>query len=79
MLILGILLNDLLELLVSDQSVISPNSIVRCAFKHEHKNLRKHHQRLGFLVLELLGTVPLAPLPLLIEQELVELIGERCG
>lgn len=47
-------------------------------YKLEYKNPRKHHQRLSFLVLELLGTVPLAPLPLLIEQELVELIGERC-
>ena len=79
MLILGILLNDLLELFVSNQSVISANGNVRCAANHEYENLRKHHQRLGFLVLELLGTVPLAPLPLLIEQELVELIGERCG
>ena len=44
-----------------------------------HKSLREHHQGLCFLVLELLGTVPLAPLPLLTEQELVEFIGERCG
>ena len=41
--------------------------------------IREHHQGVGSLVLELLGTIPLLPNPLLVEEESVELIGERDG
>lgn len=58
--VLGIELNVLLELLVLDKRQVG----------------RHHHQRLGRLVRELRGSVPLLLLPLLAQQEFEELIGE---
>lgn len=59
----GVLLNPLLELLVLDEGHVGG----------------KHHEGLGLLVLKLLGAVPLLPLPLLVEEELVVVVGQNGG
>lgn len=55
----GVLLNPLLESLVLDEGHVGG----------------KHHEGLGLLVLILLGAVPLLPLPLLVEKELVVVVS----
>lgn len=60
--VLGVPLDVLLELLVLDQRHVGG----------------KHHQGLGGLVRELLGTVPLLLIPVLLDQQTVELVGEDC-
>lgn len=62
-LVLGIAIDMLLELLVLDQGEIR----------------RQHHQALGGLVGELHGPVPLLLLPLLVDQQLEEVVGEDGG
>src|ERR1700722_6450780 len=42
----------------------------------EHHICRQHHERLGRHVLKLLGAAPLLPCPLLLNQELVVVVGE---
>lgn len=59
----SVLLNPRSEGLVGGQDVVSG----------------EHHQGLGGLVLELLGAVPLLVLPLLLQQELVEVVGQHGG
>lgn len=59
----GILLDPGLELLVLDESHVGG----------------KHHEGLGLLVLILLGAIPLLPLPLLVEKELVVVVGQDGG
>lgn len=63
-LILCIFLDPLLESLVLDKSVIRPvgNSISH-EINGEARYIREHHESAGFLILELLGSIPLAPDP----------------
>ena len=61
--VVGVLLDPDLELLVLDEGHVGG----------------KHHEGLGLLVLVLLGAVPLLPLPLLAEEELVVVVGQDSG
>ena len=60
LLALRVLLNDRLEALVLDEGHVG----------------RQHHQALGADILELLRALPLPPAPLLLEEELVVVVGE---
>ena len=59
--ILGVLLDPWQETLILDQNVIG----------------WKHHQRLSLLVLELLWSIPLLPLPALLKQQSVVVVGQH--
>lgn len=59
--VLGVLLDPWKETLILDQDVIS----------------WQHHQRLGLLILQLLWSVPLLPLPALLEQQSVVIVGQH--
>lgn len=61
--ILRVLLHHGAELLVLDEGHVG----------------RQHHQGFGLGILELLGTVPFLPAPLLLEQQLVVVVGQRRG
>lgn len=58
MLVVGIRLDPLLEGLIRHEDIVG----------------REHHERASLLVLKLLRAVPLLPDPLLIQEELVELV-----
>lgn len=61
--VVSVLLDPLLELLVLDKSVVSG----------------EHHEGVGLVILVLLGAVPLADVPLLVNKELEKVVGEVGG
>lgn len=82
LLVFGVSHGGLSERLVLDDSLSSQNmtSVAKAMSTTERETDHvgwQHHQRLGLVVLVLLGTGPLSPGPLLIEQKLVVVVA-RC-
>lgn len=52
-----------LEALVCDEYIVGASKQFQTQIREQENDLRKHHKGLGLLVLKLLRTVPLFPLP----------------
>ena len=62
--ILGVDLDKLSERFILDQRIVrAGNGFRRGVRQGRQESSRKHHQSLGLLVLQLLGSTPFAPLP----------------